>query len=445
MLGNRSRETYPAEKLPSMPASDLLNDKAIKAALKLAGETNKAKRISDGAGLYLETRPTGVGWWRFRYFVGGKEKMLSLGTYPDLPLKLARERRDQARQLVATGGDPSLQRQADKAAAAERAVVDQLAAQGLPGPGTFEYVAREWLTAVHEHKVSAGHAAITRVRLEQNAFPWIGRRPIAEIEAPELLTCLRRVEGRGAVETAHRVKDICGQVFRFGIASGACQRNPAADLRDALKPVMSRHHAAIVDPDQVGALLRDMENYGGQPVTHAALKLSAMLLLRPGELRHLEWAEVDLEAALITVPAARMKRNKAGKASGSPHLVPLAPQAVKVLEGLRPLTGHGRFVFPSLLTGERCMSENTVRGALRRLGYSNDEMTAHGFRATARTMLAERLGVDAEVIEAQLAHTVSDALGRAYNRTQYLEQRRQMMAKWADYLDRLRASETRLL
>ena len=309
----------------------------------------------------------------------------------------------------------------------------------MPGAGTFEYVAREWLATVHEAKVSEGHADRTRIRLEQDVFPWLGRRPIGEIEAPELLQCLRRVEARGAIETAHRIKDACGQVFRYGIACGQCQRNPAADLRDALRPVESRHLAAIVDPKRAGELLRDMMAYQGHPVTRAALSLSALLLLRPGELRHMEWTWLDLDGALLTAPAEVMKRSKADKASGPPHLVPLARQAVSILRELQPLTGHGRYVFPSLLTGERCMSENTVRGALRRMGYSNDDMTAHGFRAMARTMIAERLGIAPEVIEAQLAHAVADSLGRAYNRTQYLDQRCDMMLKWADYLDRLRA------
>jgi integrase len=304
--------------------------------------------------------------------------------------------------------------------------------------GSFEHVAREWLATVHEHKVSARHAQVTRIRLEQDLFPWIGRPPISEITAPELLKSLRRVEARGAVETAHRVKDIAGQVFRYGIALGACSHNPAAGLRDALRPVQTRHLAAIVDPDRTGALLRDMASYEGHPVTRAALALSVLLLLRPGELRQTEWAWINTETATLTVPSEIMKRSKAEKASGAPHIVPLARQALEILSELRPLTGNGKYVFPSFLTGERCMSENTVRAALRRMGYSNDDMTAHGYRAMARTLIAERLGVFPEVIEAQLAHAVGDPLGRAYNRTQYLEQRRDMMTKWADYLDQLR-------
>lgn len=421
-----------------MAATDLLSVKTIDAAIKAAAEAGKARKLSDGGGLVLEARPTGSGWWRLRYWRDGREGMLSLGTYPETGLKDARGRRDEVRKLLAAGGDPSAARKAEKVQRAVKREAQALADAGLPGPGTFEHVAREWLTTVHEAKVSPGHAERTRIRLEQDIFPWLGRRPLAEIEAPDLLVALRRIEARGAIETAHRAKDACGQVFRYGIAIGACQRNPAADLKDALKPARVKHHAAIVDPVETGKLLRDVVAYQGHPVTRAALQLSALLLLRPGELRHMEWSWVDLDQAMLTVPAEVMKRSKADKADGPPHAVPLAPQAVAILRGLHPLTGGKRFVFPSLLTGERCMSENTVRGALRRMGYGNDDMTAHGFRAMARTLIAERLSVQPEVIEAQLAHAVGGPLGRAYDRTQYLEQRTSMMAKWADYLDRLR-------
>jgi len=423
-----------------MAAINILDAKTIQAAIKAATESGKARKLSDGGGLVFEARPTGAGWWRLRYWIDSREGMLSLGTYPETGLRDARDKRDEARKLIAAGGDPSAARRTGKAERAKEREARALAVAGLPGPGTFEYVARDWLTTVHEAKVSAGHAERTRIRLEQDAFPWLGTRPIWAIEAPELLQCLRRVEARGAIETAHRIKDACGQVFRYGVAIGACQRNPAADLRDALKPVQSRHHAAIVDPMHAGKLLRDVMAYEGHPVTRAALELSALLLLRPGELRHMEWAWLDLDGATLTVPPEVMKRKKADKADGPPHVVPLAPQAVAILRELQPLTGGDgrRYVFPSLLTGERCMSENTVRGALRRMGYGNDDMTAHGFRAMARTLIAERLSVPPEVIEAQLAHAVGDALGRAYNRTQFLEQRREMMGKWADYLDRLR-------
>lgn len=423
-----------------MAALNILDAKTIQAAIKAATESGKARKLSDGGGLVFEARPTGAGWWRLRYWIDSKEGMLSLGTYRETGLRDARDKRDEARKLIAAGGDPGAARKTDKAERAQERKAQALAVAGLPGPGTFEFVARDWLVTVHEAKVSPGHAERTRIRLEQDAFPWLGARPIWAIEAPEVLQCLRRVEARGAIETAHRIKDACGQVFRYGVAIGACQRNPAADLRDALRPVLARHHAAIVDPVGAGKLLRDVMAYEGHPVTRAALKLSALLLLRPGELRHAEWAWIDLDGATLTVPAEVMKRKKADKLDGPPHVVPLAPQALEILRDLLPLTGGDgrRYVFPSLLTGERCMSENTVRGALRRMGYGNDDMTAHGFRAMARTLIAERLGVAPEVIEAQLAHAVGDSLGRAYNRTQFLEQRREMMTAWADYLDRLR-------
>jgi integrase len=421
-------------------AHDLLTDKAIRSALKAAADSGKPSKHADGRGLHLEARPTGSGWWRFRYRFAGREGMLSLGVYPDVTLAMARERRDKARTLVAAGIDPSAERQAEKVERVRQAEAMAHAAAGKPGPGTFEHTAREWLTTKHEHEVSPGHAARTLRRFELDIFPALGWRPIAEIEPPELLDALRKIEARGAIETAHRAKDSCSQVFRFAVASGLCKRNPTADLSEALRPVPTRHHAAIVKPDEAAALLRAMADYQGSPVTRAALELSALLLLRPGELRHLEWRWIDGDT--LTIPPELMKRRRAGKANGAPHIVPLATQARAILEGLRPITGAGRFVFPALTSRDRCMSENTVRSALRRMGYGNDDMTAHGFRAMARTMLDERLGVQAEVIEAQLAHTVSDALGRAYNRTQFLDQRRDMMQRWADYLDRLRAGAT---
>jgi integrase len=397
------------------------------------------RRISDGDGLYLLLFVKGgAHGWRFDYSFDGKRKTLSLGTYPDTGLALARRKADEARKLLAEGTDPSDARKASKAARAKAEEVEALEAAGLPLPGTFEFVAREWLTQVHAAKVSEGHAERTQIRFEQDAFPFIGRRPVGEIEPPELLEVLRRVTARGAIETAHRLKDACGQVFRYGIASGQCKRNPAADLRDALPPVPSRHHAAITDPKQAGELMRNLAEYRGHPVTRIALRLSALLFLRPGELRQAEWAWVDFDAATLTLPAALMKRKQDGKLNGAPHLVPLAPQAVALLRELQVLTGGGRYCFPSLQTKGRPMSENTVNVALRRMGYDRETMTAHGFRAMARTLAAERLGIAPDVIEAQLAHAVGDSLGRAYNRTTFIDQRRDLMCRWADYLDRLR-------
>lgn len=405
-------------------------------AIKLG---DSRKRLNDGGGLYLLLFVKGgAHGWRFDYSHDGRRLTVSLGTYPDTGLALARDKVEKARDLLATGTNPSEARKSVKVEQAARRDAQTRKAAGLPDAGTFEHLARDWLETIHGAKVSEGHAERTRIRFEQDAFPWIGRRPVSGIEAPELLAVLRRVTDRGAIETAHRLKDACGQVFRYGIATGACTRNPAADLRDALPPVPARHLAAIVDPKGVAELLRAMGDYPGTPVVRAALALSALLFLRPGELRQLEWGWIDFDLAMATLPGALMKRRRDEKANGPPHLVPLAPQAAAVLRDLQALTGHGRYVFPSLLTADRPMSENTVNTALRRMGFDRETATAHGFRAMARTMAAERLGIDVQVIEAQLAHAVGDALGRAYNRTTFADQRRELMTKWADYLDRLR-------
>ena len=400
---------------------------------------DERKRLNDGGGLYLLLFVNGGSHgWRLDYSFGGRRKTLSLGTYPDTGLGLARKKADEARKLVAAGTDPSDVRQAAKAKDQTEREAEQRADAGLPPVDSFEAVARTWLATVHAAKVSEGHAERTRIRLEQDVFPWLGRKPLASIRAPELLECLRRVEARGAIETAHRVKQACGQVFRFGLASGLCERNWAADLTDALTPVNVNHRAAIIDPKRAGELLRAIEDYRGMPTTRAALKLAPLVFVRPGELRKAEWAEFDLDEAVWKIPAERMKRSKDGKANGVPHVVPLARQAVALLRELQPLTGYGRYLFPSPRTGERPMSDNAVLSALRRMGFPKDEMTGHGFRAMARTMLAERLHVDEAVIEAQLAHAVKDSLGRAYNRTEFLAQRRDMLQLWADHLDKLR-------
>lgn len=424
--------------IPGDASIRALRPAAVGGAVDGAGKS--VKRLSDGAGLYLLPFVKGVAHgWRFAYTrPGGGRNEISLGTYPDTGLALARRKAQEAREMVAQGVDPSEARKGAQAAAAVAREAKRREDKGLPAVGSFEAVAREWLKVKHEPNVVASHAERTRRRLEADAFPWIGARPLSAIEAPELLAVLRRAEARGAIETAHRLKDACGQVFRYGIATGACSRNPAADLRGALRPVLTRHHAAVIEPDRAGDLLRALADYQGQPVTRAALRLSALLFLRPGELRQLEWSWVDWDSALVRVPSDMMKRRKAEKANGAGHIVPLAPQAVATLRDLQALTGQGRYVFPALHTSKRPMSENTVNMALRRLGFDRDTMTAHGFRAMARTMAVERLGVAPEVVEAQLAHAVGDSLGRAYNRTQFIDQRRELMTKWADYLDRLR-------
>jgi len=383
-------------------------------------------RLADAGGLYLEVTPNGARRWFVKYRFGGKERRLAVGNYPGVSLKDARKARDDARKTREGGADPVQARQLERAAASASSAT------------TFEAVAREF----HQTKApgwSHAHAEKWLRLVEKDLFPWLGTLPLADVSAPVLLAALRRVEARGADNIAHELRQCAGQVFRFGIATGRCERNPAIDLAGALKPSRVRHAAAILDPVQAGALLRDIAGYAGQPLTRAALTLSALVFQRPGNIRAMEWGEVDTDAALWTIPAAKMKRTVHGKTNGRPHLVPLAPQALAVLEELRPLSGHGRYVFPSLLTGERCMSENTIRAALRRMGYTNDEMTAHGFRAMARTLIGERLpGIHQDVIEAQLAHGKAGPLGMAYDRAEYMEQRRQMMQAWADYLDRLR-------
>ena len=386
----------------------------------------KRLRKSDSAGLYLEVSPAGAKRWFWKFYPDGKESRLALGSYPEVTLKKARAARDEARKTREAGTNPVQQRRADKLAKATCSAT------------TFEAVARE----LHGNKAegwSPNHAAQWLRCLEKDVFPWLGTLPLTAVSAPLLLDTLRRVEKRGAVRMAHDLREYSGQVFRYGIATGQCDRNPATDLHGALRPATVKHMAAVRDPAEAGELLRAISTYSGQPVTRTALALSALLFQRPGNIRAMEWVEIDADAALWTIPAVKMKRGLYGKANGRPHLVPLAPQALAQLAELRPLTGHGQYVFPSLLTGDRCMSENTVRGALRRLGYSNDEMTAHGFRAMARTLMSERLpGISVDVIEAQLAHGKGGPLGAAYDRAEFMDQRRAMMSEWAGYLDRLR-------
>ncbi|MFM2059406.1 MAG: hypothetical protein RLY71_3791 [Pseudomonadota bacterium] len=383
-------------------------------------------RLADAGGLYLEVAPSGSKRWFVKYRFGGKEKRLALGSYPEVSLKTAREGRDQARKTRETGTDPVQARKAEKlATSASKAI-------------TFEAVAREF----HQTKAdgwSTAHGARWIRAMEKDVFHRIGSLPLAGITAPMVLDVLQRVEARGAGETARKLAESIGQVFKPGMVTGRCERNPAAGLSGELRPVTVRHMAAVLEPGQVGELLRAIEGYAGQPLTRAALALSALLFQRPGNIRAMEWAEISTDAALWTIPAAKMKRTLHGKVNGRPHLVPLAPQALAILEEIRPLSGHRRYVFPSLLSGDRCMSENTIRNALRRMGYANDEMTAHGFRAMARTLIAERLpGISLDVIEAQLAHGKSGPLGMAYDRAEYMEQRREMMREWGIYLDGLK-------
>lgn len=384
------------------------------------------ERYADGWGLYLEVARGGAKRWFLKYRFGGKERRLAIGSYPAVTLKAAREARDAARDLLRAGADPVLKRKAERLTKAAVSAV------------TFEAVAREFHNTKRDGWSDA-HGKQWLRACEKDLFPWIGEIPLADVSAQILREVLRKVERRGARYMARDLCEFAGQVFRHGCATGRCSGNPAAALRGALEPHLARHMAAVVEPDKIGALMRDIHAYAGQPVTRAALLLSALTFQRPGNIRAMRWADVDLEQATWTIPAAQMKRRKADKINGRPHIVPLAPQAIAALAELRPLTQHAIYVFPSMLSAQRCMSENTIRAALRRLGYGNAEMSAHGFRAMARTTIAEQFaGVDPQVVEAQLAHGKAGPLGMAYDRSEYLEQRRALMVRWADYLDALR-------
>ncbi len=396
------------------------------------------KRLSDGDGLVLLLFVKGGSHgWRFDFRFGGKRNMISLGTYPDTTLALARRKADAVRQMLAEGIDPSQQRKAERETYAQARVADEREAQGLPPLDSFEAVAREWY-AVKKDGWAASYGDKIIARLENDVFPWIGKVPVAQVTAPQLLEVMRRIEARGVIETAHRALQDCSQALRYAVATGKASSNPARDLKGALRRPNTKHFPAITEPKRFGELLRAIDNYAATTVVRAALKLAPMLLLRPGELRFAEWPEIDLDAAMWTVPAIRMKRELRQKLHGAPHLVPLPKQAVAVLRELHALTGHAKMVFRGERHHDRAMSENTINAALRAMGFSADEVTGHGFRATARTMLQERLGFDPDVIEAQLAHAVRDNLGRAYNRTEFIEQRRKMLQAWANYLDKLR-------
>lgn len=385
-------------------------------AVRNAKPAEKPLRLFDGGGMYLEVMPSGARYWRMKYRHAGKEKRLALGVFPEVSLAQAREKRDTARQALQAGRDPGAERRAQK--------VRRVIAVG----STFEAVSKEWM-ASQRKKLAPATFAKSQWLLDQ-VMPWLGSRPIGEIEPPELLAALKRIEARGANETAHRTKDKCGQVFRYAIAHGLASRDPTADLRGALAPIVRTSRAAITDPSKVGALLRALDGYAGQHVTRCALRLAPLLFVRPGELRAMEWAELDLDAAEWRIPAHRMKMREA-------HVVPLAAQSVAILQELHPLTGRGRFCFPSLRSPGAPMSENTVNAALRALGFDKDTMTGHGFRAMASTRLNE-LGWPPDVIERQLAHAERSKVRAAYNRAQYMAERVKMMQAWANYLDALR-------
>ncbi|OSZ65917.1 site-specific integrase [Hydrogenophaga sp. IBVHS2] len=383
-------------------------------------------RVTDSGGLYLEVSPAGSKRWFQKLYVGGKEKRMALGSYPTVTLTAARKARDAAKLKKADGLDPVHARMLDR--------LKQAMSEGE----TFEHVAREWygkksaLWSVH-------HKTRELRNLEKDLFPWIGKRRIAAIEPVELLQTLRRVEARGSLDVAHRVLTTARGVFAYALATGKAGRNVAMDLKGALTPHKGRHFAALTDPVKVGELIRAIRGYKGGLVVRAALQLAPMLFQRPTELRAAEWSEFNLDAALWTIQAKRMKRTYDGKANGDPHLVPLPAQAVTILRDLHHITGDGVLLFPGEKGRSIPISDNTLRAALLTLGYGPDVQTVHGFRATARTLLDEVLEFDPLVIEAQLAHAVKDANGRAYNRTTYLKQRADMMQRWADYLDKLAA------
>lgn len=392
-----------------------LTDRAAKAALP----KEKTYKLSDEKGMYLEVTPKGRKYWRLKYRYGGKEKRLALGVYPEVTLKEARNKRDDARKQLDNDIDPSAAKQATKAA------------QKVSGENSFEAVALEWFKTKMGDK-SKSHQDRTLRALQKDLFPSVGRQPINDITAPQLLAALRKIESRGAIETAKRAKQTAGQIFRFAVATGRAERDPSADLAGALKTTKTKHLAAITEPQEVGRLLVAIDGFQGTATVQAALKLSPLLFCRPGELRHMEWEEINWGTKQWEIPAEKMKMKQA-------HIVPLCKQALEILEEHKLLTGRGKYVFPSARQLSRPLSENGVRTALRTMGYDNDTMTPHGFRAMARTLLDEQLGYRVEWIEQQLAHAVKDVLGRAYNRTQHLEGRREMMQGWADYLEGLKA------
>jgi integrase len=388
-----------------MPLSDV--------AIRNAKPNEKPQRLLDGDGLFLLVNPNGSRWWRFRYRIGGREKLISLGTYPEVPLKTARERRDEARRLVRDGCDPSAKRQAERAARAD----------------TFEALAREWLE-VQAKSLGARTFLKKTERFEAFVFPYLGKKPITEIKAPEMLAVLKRIEARGKHETAHRVRSECGNVFRYAVATGRAEQDPTIHLRGAIAAVSRKNRPAILDPARIGELMRAIDGYRGDVSTEFALKLLPLTFVRPGELRLAEWTEFDLNAAEWRIPAGRMKMREL-------HVVPLSRQAAALFKDIHTLTGDGRYVFPSLRSADRPISDNTINAALRRLGFRGDEMVGHGFRSMASTCLNEQ-GWHPDLIELQLAHAERNDSRGAYNRAQRLPERRKMMQAWANYLDKLR-------
>ncbi len=382
--------------------------------------TGKVQKYSDGGGLYLHVSPTGGKLWRMGYRFEGKQKTLSFGAYPAVSLKDARSRREEAKEKLAAGIDPGAQKKAVKAAIKTDAT------------NSFEVVAREWYDKFKDSWVDH-HGKKILSRLEKDVFPLIGAKAASAITAPELLEALRRIEARGAVDTAHRTLQNCGQIFRYAIATGRAERDTAADLRDALAPVRPTSFASIKEPKAVGALLRDIDAYSGNMIVLAALRLAPYVFVRPGELRKAEWSEVDIEKAEWRIPALRMKMRVL-------HIVPLARQPLEILNDLAQYTGGGRYLFPSMRANSAPISDMTLLAGLRRMGYGKEQMTVHGFRSMASTLLNEQ-GYNRDWIERQLAHGERNTVRAAYNYAEYLPERRRMMQEWADYLDGLKTDK----
>lgn len=387
-------------------------------AIRNAKPKDKPYKMADSQGLFLFITPGGSKLWRLKYRVGGIEKLLSIGPYPQITLQEARGKVLEAKRELRTGIDPSHSKKAKKVTAS--------------GADSFEAIAREWFEKFSKNWTSSHGERILR-RLERDIFPWLGFRPIHEIKAPDLLDVLRRIEARGAVETAHRASQNCGQVFRYAVATGRAERDPSADLKGAIPPTKAKHHASITDPKEIGGLLRAIDGYEGGLIVRCALKLAPLVFVRPGELRRAEWKEINWEKAEWVIPSEKMKMREK-------HIVPLSHQALDVLKELQPLTGEGKYLFPSPRTDERPMSENAVLSALRRMGYRGDQMTGHGFRSMASTLLNEQ-GWNRDAIERQLAHAERDEIRAAYNYAEHLPERRRMMQAWADYLDGLKEGE----
>ncbi|MCY4052732.1 MAG: integrase arm-type DNA-binding domain-containing protein [Hyphomicrobiales bacterium] len=379
----------------------------------------KAYRLSDGRGLYLVVPTRGNKWWMFRYRFSGKENSISFRLYPDVSLKYAREQREEARELLARGIDPSQQRKVDKLQKTESS------------RNTFEALAEAWFNTKKKEWSETHQKKISSI-LENKLHPWIGKTPISQITAPILLKALQKTETEGKYETAKKAKQIAGQVFRYGVVTGKVEHNFVPDLRGALTTPKTKHMAAIIEPDEIGKLLLNIDNYEGTPVVCCALRLAPLTFLRPGELRHGEWTEIKWEKKLWIISAEKMrKRNEE-------HIVPLSRQSLEILHYIKRFTGNYRYIFPSPRSKTRPMSDNAVLSALRNMGYAKEQKTGHGFRAMARTLLDEELEFNTDWIEMQLAHAVKDSLGRAYNHTKYLKQRTKMMQEWADYLDDLK-------